>query len=159
MQEGEPGLLKPTLVAGSLFGLLGSGAFASYLHSRACARSGTEFGAGKGAVVGLIAGAFYGISAAIFEWGIVALVGEPGLVWLLETIRGNANTPAATVEMIDEGLRQMGQRAVTVGSFVVSVFSSILVGALFSTLGGLIGGALFPTPPAPPVPPVAAPAD
>jgi len=174
MHDGEPGMLKPTLVAGLLFGLLASlpylkvlnvcsccsfvvlcGVVASYLYSKECARAGTEFGAGKGAAVGLIAGAVYGVSAAIFELGIVSAVGEPGLVRLLEIVRESRKTPPGTVEMIDEVLRQMDERTITVGSFVLSLFSSILTGALFSTVGGLIGGALFPTPPAPPVPPAA----
>jgi hypothetical protein len=172
MNDRSPDLLKPTLIAGVLFGtlaslpfvrllnclccalLLGCGVFAAYIYSEACRRQGTPFRAGNGALVGLIAGAFYAVTTTL----VSALVSMAGLDMdaraLFEFIKNLPNVPAEQRDLIDEALEDSG--TFSVGKTILGFFISVLLGAVFSTLGGLIGGAVFkvePVPPAPPAPP------
>jgi hypothetical protein len=167
MDNRAPEMLRPTLLSGLLFGTLaslpyvkvlnactccslvaGCGLLAAYLYSRDCRVAGYPFGASGGALVGLIAGAFFGITAGLVGILSIRLFGEPGLRWLLDVLQQNPDMPAEVFESIERAKEQMDDRDYSAGSIVLGVLSSVLLGAVFSTLGGLIGGALFPhTPP------------
>ena len=168
MQTDAPEMLGPTLVSGVACGALASlpyvkvfnactccslvvlcGLSATYLYSRACRRDGIAFRPATGAWVGLVAGAFYGLTTGLLEPFLTAAWGEPGLRSLLERIGESPSTPPETNEVIDDLLERMATRTLTLGSTILGIFSSILVGAVFSSLGGLIGGAWFQVPPGP----------
>lgn len=162
MDQPAPNMLRATLVAGGLAGALSSlpylkvanactccsmvllgGLLASYLYSGECRRQGVAFSARQGAVVGLIAGAFHAVSTATIGNLVLLVAGEPGLERMLRWLRDLPSTPPETTDMIDQALAQMAQRSFDLGSLVLGFLSSVLVGAVFSTAGGLIGGVWF----------------
>ena len=168
MNHRSPDMLKPTLIAGLLFGVLGAvpvvnwincaccalivacGVFASYLYSGECRRQGAEFRPGNGALVGLVAGAFYAMASTLVGAIFRMLIGDRVAKMALEWIRNMPNLPAENRDMIEKFLEQAG--AFGVLQLVLGFVLTLVVAAIFSTLGGLLGGALFKVAP-PPAPP------
>jgi len=171
MDERSPDLLRPTLIAGVAFGavasvpflnllncaccalVVGCGFFGSWLYAGECRRQLLGFRPANGAVVGLVAGAFYAMTASILETVLHLLIGDPTAKVLLGALRGIPNLPAENRETLEQALRQAAEATPTVGSFVLGFFMAVLVAAVFSTLGGLIGGAVFRCSPPEPMPP------
>ena len=92
MNDQSPSMLKPTLIGGSVFGVLGAipivncaccllmmggGFLASFLYSKVCQPAGVAFRAGTGAVVGLVAGFFYSIVAGVLTGVFTMIKGGP----------------------------------------------------------------------------------
>ena len=186
MDNRAPSMLKPTFIAGAIFGVLvaipgisllnnctccslvaACGFVAAFLYSRDCKREGCEFGPGPGALVGLIAGAFYALVTSIVGSIVFVTIGDPVLRGVLEWAQQNPDMPPEALDGIDRALEDMSSKAMGFGKMVIGFFFSVLVGAIFSTLGGLIGGTVFkvqppaappasqaPPPMAPPRPPV-----
>lgn len=168
MSDRSPDMLKPTLIAGVVFGaiaalpffgmlncaccslVLGAGFFAAYLYSGDCRRQGAEFRAGTGAVVGLIAGAFYAMMATLVGAVVHLTVGDFVSKALREWIQGLPNLPAETSETIRRAIDS--SQKLSPLALVFQFFFNLLIGAMFGTVGGLIGGAVFKVPP-PPMPP------
>lgn len=172
MNERSPDMLKPTLLAGALFGtlaalpvigllncaccalILSCGFFGSYLYSRECRRQGAEMRAGNGAIVGLIAGAFYSMVYTLVSAIIqIATGGDFVTRAILEWIKQLPNLPPDTASMVDQALADAGKFGI--GRLIMGFLFTILVAAVFSTIGGLIGGAVFKVGPRPPEPPAA----
>jgi len=175
MDKRSPDLLKPTLIAGLLFGFLGgvpflnvincaccaliiaAGFLASYLYSNECRKAGAEFRPGTGAIVGLVAGGFYALMTTLVGTVASLAMGDFVAARLVDFFKHLPNMPAETVEQLDRMAEQAG--TFSVSSLILSFFGNVLLGAIFSTVGGLIGGAVFkveppaPPPPAPPPPP------
>jgi hypothetical protein len=90
---------------------------------------------------------------------VSALVSMAGLDMdaraLFEFIKNLPNVPAEQRDLIDEALEDSG--TFSVGKTILGFFISVLLGAVFSTLGGLIGGAVFKVEPVPPAPPAPSP--
>ena len=84
--------------------------------------------------------------------GEVTLVMGPFQAQLMERLLSNADLPE-NVRPLVETLRQ--STGLNVVGFLVGAFFTLVVGIVFSTLGGLLGAALFRTklPPVPPMPP------
>ncbi len=165
MDNNSPSMLKSTLIGGAVFGLLGGlplisalnlcccllvmagGFLAAFLYSKECANAGVEFRPGGGATVGLVAGLFYTIVASIIG-GIVRLATGPPPVDDIMDQMESGGAPPELIDAMGSGLEMLsGPMGV-----VVTFFMTILAAAVFSTIGGLIGGAVFkvePTPPAP----------
>ena len=180
MDRNLPSMLKPTLVSGALFGALAGlpyldvmnictccsfiivcGFVASFLYSGQCRAAGIQFKPGTGALVGLIAAAFYAVVQTVVEALSQAVVGPVGALWLIESmlgfLQGVPDAPAESLDRLEDLLDQMNdEQQVSPFSIVWSFFTSMLIGAAFSTIGGLIGGVVFKVeaaPPAPPAPP------
>jgi hypothetical protein len=66
-------------------------------------------------------------------------IGNPDIRSPFEWLR--PYVPPENVTMIDQILAQPDEASL--GSLIVEFFVALLVSAIFSTLGGLIGGALF----------------
>jgi hypothetical protein len=159
-------MLKATLIGGALFGFLGGlplvgalncaccalfvagGFLAAYLQSKECSRAGVEFRAGNGAVVGLVSGLFYSIASAITS-GIVSLIAPVDPEQMIEMME-QFGVPS---ESIDMAARFMEGSGGILGA-LLGFFVTLLIAALFSTIGGLIGAAVFKVEP-PPAPPAA----
>lgn len=162
--DNRPKMLKATLIGGGVAGVLsaipglnllncaccalviGGGFFAAYLYSKECAAAGVEFRPGNGALVGLVAALFYAVAASIVG-GIVQMIMPTDIGQIMEQF-DQADMPPETRDMIGDVLEMMsGSGAIFIGFFV-----NLIAGAIFSTIGGLIGGAVFKveTPPAPP---------
>jgi uncharacterized protein YqgC (DUF456 family) len=170
MHDRSPDLLKPTLLAGLLFGALGGtpflnlincaccaliigcGFFGSYLYSNECRRRGASFRAGTGALVGLVAGVFYALVNTLVETAVTVTVGDLFVARFAEWFRNVPNVPPETIDQLDQFAAQAG--AFSVVGLVLGFFLHLFLAAIFSTLGGLIGGAVFkieaPPPAAPP---------
>ena len=170
MDNRAPSMLKPTLIAGLTMGVVTSipgldvlnlctccslvalgGFLGSFLYSRSCREANVGFRPGNGALVGLITGAFWAVAATIVGSLLFALIGNPVMKSLLETLLENPDLPPEALDAIEQALDEMEQRSLTLLKVVLSFFQSVIVGAIFATLGGLIGGAVFKVEPAPPV--------
>lgn len=166
MDSRAPSMLKATLIGGALFGFLGGlpfigalncaccalfvagGFLASYLQSKECSAAGVEFKPGSGAVVGLVSGLFYAIASTIVS-GIVGLFFRPDPEQMIEMFE-QFGMPSDSIDMAAKFMEgSTGLIGVLIGFFF-----TLLIAAVFSTIGGLIGGAVFKVEP-PPAPPAA----
>jgi hypothetical protein len=152
----RPSILKPTLIGGAVFGLLGGlpiisalnvcccalvmggGFLAAYLHSNDCKSLGAEFRAGGGAKVGLVAGVFYWLVSSIIQ-GLAKLV-LPGPDF--DEILDQAESSGAPPELLD-AMEQVFEVLGGAGGVVLMLGASLVLALVFSTIGGLIGGAVF----------------
>jgi hypothetical protein len=160
MDDRSPEMLRPTLLSGLICGVPAAipglnvlnactccsfvwicGFLAAYMYSRACTDRGVEFRPGGGALVGLIAGAFYALFFSVASAVKQALVGNPFVRMMLEWIRTQPNLPDESLDRIDFVLEHLDEWSFL--GIVVSFFGWVLIGAIFSTIGGLIGGAVF----------------
>jgi hypothetical protein len=155
MDNQSPSMLKSTLIGGALFGFIGGvpfigilncaccalvvagGFLASYMYSKECRRQGVEFRAGGGALVGLVAGLFYAIVHALVD-GVVKLISPFDPEQAVEMFEQFGMPP----ESIDIAMKIMEGSGSFMG-FIITFFVLLLVAAVFSTIGGLIGGAVF----------------
>ena len=177
MDNRAPSMLVPTLIGGTAFGVasalplvgvfncaccslfIGAGVLASYLYSKECRKSGVEFRAGGGALVGLVSGLFYAVSSAVVSGLLRLIVPTPDPEQMAEMME-QFGLPSET---IDTAMRFM-QGSTGFMGLILGFFLTLLLAAVFSTIGGLIGGALFKvlppeTPPGdssepPPPPPI-----
>jgi hypothetical protein len=166
MNDRSPEMLKPTLVAGTLFGVLAAvpyldvvngctccsmvvaaGFFASYLYSRRCREAGVEFRPAGGAVVGLIAGAFFAVAVTAVGTFFHATLGNPGLRWMLDLllrlVEQVPDVPADSLDKIEQARAELDEWGFSVLGLVLDFLKSVVLGAIFSTIGGLVGGAVF----------------
>lgn len=165
MDERAPSMLRACLVAGVLTGALAGvpylkfvntctccsfvvlgGLLASYLYSRECRAASTEFRPRTGANVGLIAGAFYAVAVtAVSTLGSVAF-GQPDVKWFLnvlsQALENQPDVPADAQDAIQHLLDRIDE-PIALSSVIWGFATSVVIGAAFSTLGGLIGGAMF----------------
>jgi hypothetical protein len=161
----------PALIGGAVFGVLGSlpivemlncvccslimaaGFLAAFLYSKECQKTGAQFSAGQGALVGVVAGLFHWVFSSIVGTIVAMLKGGYGAEWeeAIEQVQSNPDIPAETQEMLIGWFETMADTGIGVMIGVGLVFSLI-----FATIGGLIGGAVFkvqappPTMPEPP---------
>ena len=172
MNNNSPSMLKATLIGGALFGfaaglplvgalncaccalIIGGGFVAAYLYSKECRGQDVAFGPGPGALVGLVAGLFYAIANTLTS-GVVQLVTGQSIEQVLEQIESMGQEIPPKAEPFIEFMTSAGPLVLLVMGF----FFSLLLAAVFSTIGGLIGGAVFKVTPAPPAasspPPIA----
>ena len=125
--------------------LVGGGVVAAYLLQQSQPQPLTV---GDGAVVGCFAGVFGAVVHSVVSIPVQLATG-PVLEQMAEVLRGNADLPPEVAEMLD----QVGSAGPVVFLFVF--FLMLLLGAVFSTLGGVLGAAVFgrsreahPAPPA-----------
>lgn len=148
----SPKMLQPALLGGLMIGLLGAlpiinianccclwtisgGVVAAYLMQSSHPRPIT---AGDGAVVGLLAGVFGAVGWLIFTIPIDLALG-PVQRRVLEGFLENA-------ENVPEEMRTFVDNMTSGGSglkYLIGFFFWLFVDAIFATLGGLLGVALF----------------
>jgi hypothetical protein len=156
MDNQAPSMLKPTLIGGMVFGLIGGlpfismlncaccslviggGFLASYLYSKECRREGAGFRPGGGALVGLVAGLFYAIAQTVVDGIFKKIMPQPDPQQIVDMLEQFEMPP----ESIDMAMKFM-EGAGTFMGMVFLFFLVLLVAAVFSTIGGLIGGAVF----------------
>jgi hypothetical protein len=157
MDDRSPEMLKPTLLGGAVFGVaaavpflnlincaccalaIGAGFLAAYLYSQECKSQGAAFRPGQGALVGLVAGAFYALTLTLVNALILLAVGDPVTPLLVEWFRSMPNFPPEAIDAMEQEMAQ----GLNVAKMVLGFFINLLTGAVFATLGGLIGGAAF----------------
>jgi hypothetical protein len=161
MDKSRPGILKPALISGLVFGFLGGAPFvgilncaccslilsagfvAAFLHSRDCRSLGLGFDAMAGLKVGLLAGLFYALGDTITSTITGLLFHEAATKWILEILEEIPEVPQKVLDQIGYGL----ERGV-VATMGWDLITNLGFGILFATIGGLIGGAAFKSDPA-----------
>jgi hypothetical protein len=168
MDKGAPGLWKPALIGGAVFGFLGgapliellncaccalvvgAGFVAGLLYSRQCAADGFPFDPASGAKVGFLAGIIYGIVETITGTISRLLFHDAGVLWVVDFLEEMPQVPPEVTELLTQGMER---------SFVSATLWTLLMalafGIIFATLGGLIAGAAFRSRPAAPPGPAA----
>jgi hypothetical protein len=170
MDSNAPSMLKATLIGGAALGVaaaipfvnmlnacccllvVAAGFFAAYLYSNECKAKGAPFGAGGGATVGLVAGMFYALSTTIVGGAINLALGFDPEELVAQLEQAGVKVPPEAEPWID-----FITTASPLTLLTLAFFFNLLVAAIFSTIGGLIGGAVFKVERAtspPPVPPV-----
>ncbi len=92
--------------------------------------------------MGLESGLFYGLTAGIVGTVMLSLFGDRGRRMLLERMR-ELPEMVAFLPQIAQELAALGSATVSASTFLWETMSSTLAGVVFSTLGGLIGGAAY----------------
>ena len=161
-----PSMLKPVLISGLAFGVagglpfigaincfccalvVGSGMLASFLYSKESSAAGIAFRPGNGATVGLVTGlvcgAVTGVLSTIISRG-TAMNDWQEAIEQMQT--AGADIPPETLDQITAFLETSGPAVFALGM----VFLCLVCGAIFGTIGGLIGGSVFKVEPQPPV--------
>lgn len=166
MQNQQPSMLGPVLIAGGVFGFLSGvplvgainclccalviacGFVAAYLYSKPCKDANVRFTAGNGALVGLVSGLVHGVVASVVGGLFQLALG--GAEWR-QAISQMEQYGQMDPQVIDSISRFME----STGPFVLALIGLLVwfvVGAIFATLGGVIGGAVFKHEPPPPTP-------
>jgi hypothetical protein len=147
-------LLRPALLGGVLMGVLsalpfvsagncccclwvvGGGLLAAFLLQQG---QPTAIDVGDGALVGLLAGIIGAVISSILSIPIAMMMG-PMEGQILERIIQNVPNMPPEMETALENVRSGGVGAV---SAVVGFLAMLVIGMIFSTVGGLLGAILF----------------
>jgi hypothetical protein len=155
MNDKAPSMMMPALIAGGAFGFVsglpisscacclwaaGAGFLAAFLYSKSCRQSGAAFDAGKGGVVGLLTGAVFGVVGAIVNSLISLATGGLDIESMREAI--DANPMISDPEAAEQAI-QMFESVGPMFFILIFALIWIVLGVLFSALGGLIGGTAF----------------
>jgi hypothetical protein len=115
---------------------------------------------GDGAVVGLLAGLIGALVQFVISIPIGILVAPMERAIVQRMVEAAGNMPPAMREMFEGYLEQSGQPTIVAVVFrrLVELCLMLVAGAVFSTLGGLLGAAIFrkqlPGPTEAPPPPI-----
>jgi len=155
MQNQQPSMIGPALIGGGVFGFLSGvpfvgalnclccalviagGFVAAYLYSRPCKDAGVPFTAGNGALVGLVAGVVHAVVATVVSSLAQLALGGGDWQQMMDQFGG---------QMDPEAMEQITRFMESTGPFVMVLIGLLLwlvLGAVFSTIGGAIGGAVF----------------
>lgn len=163
MQAQTPSMLRPALVSGTIFGvaaaipvlnwincaccalIIGSGFLAAYLLSQQSKGAGSEFTPSDGAQVGLISGLVYGVVTSVISIILNLVFGLGDWEKIVEQMQQTGAVNPETMQQITHFMETTGPTVI----LLFGVFVSLLLGAIFGTLGGLIGGSLFRVSPPP----------
>ena len=103
-------------------------------------------------MVGLVSAMFYAIASTVVGGMFKAMMGPPDLDEVIEGLEQAGISPEAVDTIVSVTERMSGPMGMLIGFFL-----ALLIAAVFSTIGGLIGGAVFkvePPPAAPAAPPL-----
>jgi hypothetical protein len=161
MQAQPPSMLKPALISGVAFGtasaipvlnwincaccalIIGCGFLAAYLQSQQCKAAGVDFGPGPGAQVGLVSGLVYGVVSAILSTLVSAVLGVGDWQEIMEQMESYGTMDPEVMEQVSRFMESTGPAVLV----LFGLFIALLFGAIFATVGGLIGGSVFKTAP------------
>jgi hypothetical protein len=150
----KPDMLKPALISGVIFGVasaipflnllncccllvLGCGICSAYLLIK---KSTFFISYGQGALVGLLAGVFGAFATTILESIMEMLIGQRLKEMSYQFIEGFAQQiPPEAMEMIEQAIME----PFTISAMIMTLIFSLIIFGIFSTLGGILGVALF----------------
>ncbi len=162
MQTAAPPMLKPTLIAGVITGVvasipvlggiamllccspvIGCGFLAAYLYSKDCRGAGAPFRAGRGALVGWVSGVWFAITITVVgsAFGLMTSSGDP-FGDALEKMESSPGMTPEGMEMAEKAVEFLQDTPMIVLFLFGLVFYLILT-SIFATIGGAIGGAVF----------------
>ncbi len=101
--------------------------------------AGLGFTAGNGAVVGLASGVVYGVVAGCLGAVINRMLGLTDLNHIMDQLDQMGTMDPEATEMVSRFMESTGPATFA----LAGIFFTLLLGAIFGTLGGLIGGAVF----------------
>ena len=173
MDNSSPSMLKPTLIGGLALGvagglplvgalncaccslIMGAGFLAAFLYSKECKKVGAGFRPGNGAMVGLVAGLFYAVAQTAV--GAIFKPDPEELNEQIDMMVEQMESGGAPPEFVDFFTRMIEMFGAGSGAAILMGFLvTLLLAAVFATIGGLIGGSVFKVeaqPPAAPSPP------
>ncbi len=130
--------------------IIGSGFMAAFIYSRNCKEAGVGFQAGSGALLGLFAGLIFALSSTVIT-GVKGIIftGGGGVEAEMTEAREmmeQFGLPPEQMESIEEGMAAYQEFVERFGVWVFILLGfglSLLLGCVFATIGGLIGGAVF----------------
>jgi len=171
----KPDLLRPTLLAGVLFGvasgipglnvgncccclwLWAAGWLAAMLYIREGRRTGYPCRVSDGAMAGLVAGLFGGFSAWTVEMVVNLLFGEQLREFAQSMVESILKNVEGFPPEMERAIMQAFEQQTSVFRMVLALISSVFFFALLSTLAGVLTAALMDrgsrSPIAPPPPP------
>jgi hypothetical protein len=156
-------LAQPALVGGLVMGVLsalpivsvgnccclwvvGGGLVAAYVLQQ---NQPAPITPGDGALVGLLAGVFGAVVMTVLAIPIGLLIGPMERQLVERVLSMTGNMPPEFRDALERYSREGGAGGLSVVAGVVSFMFWLCVGAIFSTLGGVLGAAMFrkPAPP------------
>lgn len=156
--ENKSSKLVPALIGGGVIGLLSSipivnmgnclccmwvllgGALAAYLNAKDYPPE-MEYTSGDGALVGLMAGCFGALFGTLLGYFFMTVMGT--MPWQ-DMMDGVLESDADIPPEFEDFLQNMQETGKMGFAFVFAqLFFSVIVDAIFGTLGGLLGKALF----------------
>lgn len=156
--EGKPSKLNPALIGGCIIGFLSSipiinmgnclccmwvllgGFTAAYLYKRRLPPE-SELETGDAALTGLLAGIFGALFGTFLSYVFMAIGGiNPSERILQRLMESRSDLSPEVEELLDslEGVESMNPFFV-----MIMLFFSLIIDAIFGTLGGLLGAALL----------------
>lgn len=160
----QPSMIKSALIGGVVAGvvssipivgmlnacccalLIGGGLLSAFLYSKESKAAGVGFRAGGGATIGLLAAPFYSITTAIMGALMKAVGLAPDLSEILMQMEENGMQPEQ-LEMVEKVFGMIGGDGNFLIALVGGLIFNLILGAIFCTIGGLIGGAVFKSEP------------
>ena len=160
IEDQAPAMLRPTLMAGLIAGVvtslpliggllllaccspvIGGGFLAAFWYGNACREAGVEFTPALGRTVGLISGAFWAATVSLF-----AVMTWPGIELVTEQVEQTWDAMGQTTPELLDGLDRFRDFYAETSGFMLVLmlfFVYLLIGALFSSIGGMIGAVVF----------------
>ncbi len=147
-------MLKPALLSGVIFGvasaipflnllncccllIFGCGICSAYLLIK---KSTAFISYGQGALVGLLAGVFGAFTTTILESMMEILFGQRLKEMTFQLVEGfGQQIPPEYMEMIEQAMME----PFTISAMIMTLIFSLIIFGIFSTLGGILGVALF----------------
>ncbi|MBN2414987.1 DUF4199 domain-containing protein [bacterium] len=157
-EQQQPGKLIPALVGGGVMAILSTvpiislgnclcclwilagGALAAYMYSRELPGD-VSISGGDGAVTGLLAGIFGALFASILGYLFMSMGDAEILNRVFENVLRDRSDLSPEVDELMRSLRE-GERLSPL-YMVAGLFFSLIINAVFGTLGGLIGASMF----------------
>lgn len=148
-------MLRPALISGVIFGVASSIPIIGFLNCFCCSlifgcgilsayllirQSSFPVLYGQGALVGLLAGFFGALTTTIMDSILEILIGP-----YLKNIafRFLENVPEQIPPELMEVIEKRMMEPFTVSAMIISLIMSLIIFGIFSTLGGILGVALF----------------
>jgi hypothetical protein len=149
-------MLAPALISGGVFGFLAGAPFVGLINCACCAlivatgfvaaalyaRDGRRYGAGfdvmDGLKVALLAALFYAVAETLTSTLSGLLFHEATTKWLLDALQQVEDVPPELLEQIEAGVERG-----LVPSILFGLLLNLGFGVVFSSIGGVIGGAAF----------------
>jgi hypothetical protein len=98
---------------------------------------------GDGALVGLVAGVFGALVMTVLSIPIGLLVGPMERRLVERVLDMTGNMPPEIRDVLERYSREGGTGTLSLLAGIISFMFWLCVGAIFSTLGGLLGAAMF----------------
>ena len=118
---------------------IGGGVLATYLYFKNQPPSAKR-PYGEGALIGLLAGVFSAIAGTIV--GMAVMASGAGAGDAAQAAQAMAQLEDAGIELPD-WVRSMGSGEITATAIGVSLVFNLILSGIFSTIGGLVGVAIF----------------